>query len=159
MSEHTPTFTIDLSELPDSLALLQRFYEANGYAFDDSGALPAFHRGKAGAGWYSSDMSQLQTTVVVQKSPESIQLQYRVDVKGQRLSDEDKAFWQKEARSAEKFLRHPDRSPDDLRPGEAQRAEDVREDLRRRGLWAATLIFLLILTVGILSERLGIHLF
>lgn len=132
MATHETSFTITgpFAAGEDApLARAARFYEANGYTCvardgDDAGARTAT-RGRPGAGWTSSDMTTLHTVVTITEAPEALELAYVVDVTGQRLSDEDRRFFEREAKAARAYLRGKHEAPMDLREAERQRAEGI----------------------------------
>lgn len=159
MTEHVLAYNIELFEDDDDKAATQRlveFYLHNGYALSEGQDQPlSFHRGKAGAGWWSSDMARLQTEIVAQQTGPSLTLNYSVEVKGQRLTDVDRAFWKREARAAEQFILQEIEEPLDLRPKEAARAKKVQEKLRSRGKWAGIAAFLIVAALGVITERMG----
>lgn len=155
MSLHEPDFSIPVDD-PEWLNRLKEFLLANGYA-EGADAL-VFTRGQEGASWYSSDMSKLRTRLQVHQEPETIRLSYAIQIKGQRLTEEDKAFWEKEAEFARTYLQGSAEKPRDLRSEEALRARRVTEDLRRQGLWAASVVFFIIFVGTIVVDRLGLPL-
>ncbi len=159
MTEHELLYDIELSEDDDKEAATQRlvaFYLHNGYTLPDGQDQPfSLQRGRAGAGWWSSDMAQLQTVLAVQPSGSTLELKYSVEVKGQRLTDVDRSFWQREARAAERFVLQEIEEPLDLRPKEAARAKKIQEKLRSRGKWAGVAVFLIVAALGVITERMG----
>lgn len=90
----------------------ERFFDTNGYTLesiqeDAQGVFlgAKFERGKRGNGWWSSDMSELHARVELLLTPEDeLRLSYTVDVRGQHLSAEDRAFWKSESAEALRYI-------------------------------------------------------
>lgn len=136
MAEHLYTHEIDeAAGREDALARLAAFYEANGYEVThyEGGAarLASYRRGKEGAGWWTNDMTELETVVDVEPVGDGrgLRLRYRVDVTGQRLKDEEREVWRREATAAAACVGGG--APQDLRPGEAARVQELE-----RRMWA-----------------------
>lgn len=140
MATHEISFTITGPFSAEATPLLDaalRFYEANGYTIEgevegegeaegeggDGRAIVA--RGRAGAGWTSSAMTALRTVVTIVAVSDALELAYVVDVTGQRLSDEDRQFFEREAKAARAYLRGKHEAPLDLRDAERARAEEI----------------------------------
>ncbi|MBA2663693.1 MAG: hypothetical protein H0U74_15500 [Bradymonadaceae bacterium] len=152
---------IRMESAPDSDALeaLLGFYAINGYEHaviavqegEDAGSIRLV-RGKPGAGWYSSEMTELFTELEVLSDESGVRLSYVVDVKGQRLSDADRGFWRMEARCAEKVVRG-EAGAEDLRPAERKRVSSALGSMYMRSIMAAVffvVIVLLLIFFGIL---------
>lgn len=130
---HEPTHIIEAEFGEDPLAKAWEFYELNDYAIDDPTQLLqdpivtlSVERGKRGSGWFSSDMTQLHNrAVLTQTSPTHIDVSYCVDVRGQVLSDDDRAFWTQELAALQEALCE-DAPLRDLVPQERERASERR---------------------------------
>lgn len=157
MENHRPTFTIESDDPLGARAHLRDFLLANGYEAIDESPLTLI-RGKKGASWFRSDMSRLHTHLSIEEAARGLTLSYCVEVRGQRLTEDDKRFWHREVDHARAYLLEPDQSPRDLRPEEALRAERLTEDLRRQGIFAAIVVFLTIFAGVIVADRLGLPL-
>src|SRR5690554_4049976 len=99
----------NIAAIDDPVELLIDFYLGNGYDFDtqrpstdtsdadDADELTAeatrFVRGKRGNGWWSSNMTELHTQLVIQAREDAIEIAYTVDVSGQILKENERAFW------------------------------------------------------------------
>ena len=155
MSHYEETFSIDIGDDVDTpVKTLCEFYLHNGYEADSGdGPQPVLRRGESGAGWLSSKMTDLATTVTIEEG-DDIELKYHVDTTGQHLTDEDRAFWTTEAQAAESYLRG-DRGLTDMRPLEKKRVKELRGELRSVGLWAMAIVFVTVFVVGIIGDRLG----
>lgn len=156
MSFHEASYELDCPDGPAPLDRLTIFYEANGYEASGSDDLRIFRRGKPRAGWFSSKMTDLEAEVRVEFTEEKIDLYLKVNIQGQRLTDEDRAFFGKEVEAAEKFLLSDDEKPRDLRPHEALRAKQATADLRRSGNQLAIFLFIVIVLFGLLANYLGL---
>ena len=146
-------------EIPDDVADAHRrlhdFFVHNGYTTDDDSARPLIMtRGTRGASWWSSNMTELQTRVTLVAEPPA-KLTYQVEATGQILSDEDRAFWKREARAAEAYLLGRGELVD-LRRQEAQRSRKVAGEHRKLALQATLLVFLTVFVLGVLADRLGL---
>lgn len=148
---------------------LTEFYRANGYELvdveggspEDSGApekgsraknrTAEFKRGEPSAGWWSSNMTHLPTTVRARHTSEGVEIEYKVDASGQHLTSDDRNFWERELRAAANYLRNPSRRPRDLRHEEAKRAEQLRRRMLSYGIWGAIFAFVLIVVVKLLT--------
>ena len=138
MATHEISFTITGPFSPQAdppLDAARRFYEANGYAATEGGGdegggdggerRVVVSRGRVGAGWTSSDMTALRAVVTIVAASDALELAYVVDVTGQRLSDEDRQFFEREAKAARAYLRGKHEAPLDLRDAERARAESI----------------------------------
>lgn len=130
-------------EHDDPLMRLLRFYEANHYTLDDprqSAAKPIVEldmtRGKAGAGWMTSDMTRLHAKVSLRlEEDEEVLIRYKVDTTGQVLKEHDRSFWTQELEAAQDFLKSAeDQEPADLTLQESSRAQDIRKGSLSLGL-------------------------
>ena len=140
-------------EHPDRL--VKQFYQTNGYeAVPQADDLLQLRRGKKRAGWWTSNMTELWCQVTVKQSPQSLQLSYEVDTSGQILSDEDRAFWDREVAALKSFL-HEGGEPVDLRAQEATRANSVTGEHRKLGLKATAMVFLIVSILAIAADRFG----
>lgn len=151
MSDYHFTHRIDARQevrASDPTRTLVEFFEANGYSLDaasePSSNSKTLTRGEAGAGWWSSNMTELRASVEIRSEADAILLDYRIDVTGQHLTEADRTFWKREAEAAEAHLDHPDRSPRDLRPAETERAQKIHGTMLTYGIWGAILMFLVI---------------
>jgi hypothetical protein len=130
---HEPTHLIEAELGDDPLAKAWEFYELNDYTIDDPIQLLqdpivtlSVERGRRGSGWFSSDMTQLYNrAVLTQTSPTCIEISYCVDVRGQVLSDGDRAFWTQEIAALQEVLCE-DAPLRDLVPQERERASARR---------------------------------
>lgn len=150
----------NIAEVDDPLGLLADFYRGNGYDYDTSdlssetredGEIPpplVLSRGKRGNSWWSSNMTELHTRVVIQKQDETIQIAYAVEVTGQILKDVERAFWKLERQAAEQYLRDPSKPIKDLRIQETARADEKSNSFLSFGLWGAVAIFMFIIFLG-----------
>lgn len=156
MSHHEETFAIDAADDDGGQRLLE-FYRHNGYSVvdNDRGQAPwTLERGTDGASWWSSNMTKLKTRITIDRSEGGYAVTYRINTTGQHLTDDDRAFWRREASTAEDVL-HDRRSIVDLRPREADRAEALKMEYRSFGLRAAVIIVVTIVITGIVGSHLG----
>lgn len=109
-------------------------------------------RGKSGSGYFTSNMSELPTTLTLQLERNSLRLEYVVDTSGQFLREEEREFWRKEARALEAFVRG-EGGMLDIADEERTRAQAARGDLLTMGLWAAGIVFVLIFIAGVILFR------
>lgn len=150
-----------LDGIDDPVGLLIDFYQGNGYTFDphspasgdasgmdESGEPTRLVRGKRGNGWWSSNMTELHTQVVIRPRQDALEIAYTVDVTGQILKDEERAFWTRERQAAEKYLREPSAQIPDLRIGETARANKKSKSFFSFGLWGGVAIFMIIIFLG-----------
>jgi|SRR5690554_38888 len=148
-------------EIDDPVGLLIDFYLGNGYDFDphapqsdpsnteeQSSEPTRLVRGKRGNGWWSSNMTELHTQVVIQPREDALEIAYTVDVSGQILKDEERAFWTRERQAAEKYLREPSALVPDLRIIETARADKKSNSFFSFGLWGGVVIFMIIIFLG-----------
>lgn len=155
MSHFEETISIDVPDGAVSpVERLSTFYRHNGYGPDGDDVDHIFVRGESGAGWLSSKMTDLATELTIEVGDKTIVLTYRVETTGQHLTDEDRAFWKREADAAESYLRG-DEELLDLRLLEEERAKNLRSELRGVGLWAMGIVFVIVFVVGIVGDRLG----
>lgn len=158
MSVHERTFQFRLGDSVDApLGRLQEFLECNGYSrTDDNAAGEAhFRRGRPAASWFASDMSRLYTEVAATVTDGQLQLDYRITTTGQHLTDADRQFWKTEAHKAQEVINQG--APlVDLRPAEASRARDVTGEYRRTALWAAFIVFSMVVFLGLVADWFGI---
>ena len=137
----------------------EAFFLANGYTRLEPGAGGEAWRGtrgRVGAGWRVSDMTQLHATVavVVGEAGEGT-LRHEVEVRGQRLSREDVAFWEREARLARAYMEGGEGEPKDLRPSERKRAERVRAHFVKLAMRGALTSFVVVSILGVMMVRMG----
>ena len=148
--------TLDLHESvsteagDDVLEKLQEFYRANGYEIsaggDDDTVLMT--RGESGSGWWSSNMTELASTVTLVSRGATVEIHYDVDVSGQYLTDEDRTFWSNEIAKAKKYAMGGLEKPTDLRKAEEQRADKGFSSRIYVGIWGAFLIAVVIIMLG-----------
>lgn len=151
----------------DPLDVLAEFYRDNGYDYaadttsqvesapdaeGSDGEVLVFQRGRESAGWWSSNMTELSTRVELARQGDAIEISYQVDVTGQHLTEEDRQFWRHEIAAAVDHLRHPSRSPRDLRHEESKRAERIRRRMLSYGIWGAILAFLLVVLLDMMAS-------
>lgn len=105
-------------------------------------------RGRHDTGWWSSDMTKLHAEVTAVYRSDSLEIDYEVDVSGQRLTEDDRAFWDRELDAAAEYVMHPHRTPRDLRHEEAKRAEELRRRMLTYGIWGAIIAFFLVIAVN-----------
>lgn len=156
----------------DPVRLLLEFYLANGYRLvERDGAQPAatdaddpaqvpdtqglasarLERGKAGNGWWTSNMTELHTVVDIAVDDDAIMLNYEVDTSGQMLNDVERAFWQRELEWASRYAQGKIEEPVDLREREEKRAKEQSDNLVSIGLWGAVAIFMVIVALGFMG--------
>lgn len=158
MSFHEEVFHLNIDPVADGiLELITAFYTQNGYikeSEDEAEGRAVFIRGKSSAGWWSSDMTNLHTVVTVSIKRTQARLDYRVNITGQRLLDEDREFWKKEARALAATVEQGAEIVD-LRPEEARRAEALAKNMRKSGVWYGFAIFLTIIIAFLVANFLG----
>lgn len=150
----------------DPVGRLLEFYMANGYRVvdrqragldsdqaDEDAPLQqaSFERGRAGAGWWTSNMTELHTRVEVEFAEERVRLSYKVDTSGQVLNEIERAFWRRELQAARRYMLGETSEPRDLREDEAQRAKKQKGNLLSMGLWGAVAIFVFIVFLGFIG--------
>ena len=128
MGTHRETRSIETNEELefDPLELAQEFYEANGYDLDATAEVEdgvVLTRGKAGNGWWTSDMTELHASVRVLRRHTALMVTSEVDTSGQHFVEEDVAFWSRELDALERYVRGEDEMPEDLRGDEGARAK------------------------------------
>ncbi len=155
MSTYERTHRIEgIADVDDAVERLVEFYRHNGYKVADrADDTVQFRRGRPRGGWFSSEMTQLQTTVHAEPGDDTLSLEYTVDTSGQWLTDEDRQFWSREAEAAEACVNGAD--PVDLRDDERQRAGDVTSEIRRTGLQAMFIIVILVVGVMLVAHLMG----
>jgi hypothetical protein len=171
----------DLSEIDDPMRRLVEFYLANGYRLserngefasegvasegvasegvasevgspeDSSPTHVRFVRGKAGNGWWSSNMTELHTHVDLARDDETVRVAYEVDTTGQILTEVERSFWQRERQFAERYLRGSTDAPHDLRAEETDRADEKSRGFLSFGISAAIAVFMIIIFLGFLG--------
>ncbi|MFP4600296.1 MAG: hypothetical protein ACLFVJ_18725 [Persicimonas sp.] len=167
MAQHQETAGFDGPFADDDpVGRLLEFYMANGYrvvdrqragrdaeATDEDAALQmaSFERGRAGAGWWTSNMTELHTRVVVELADERVRLSYNVDTTGQMLNEVERAFWRRELQAARRYMLGEASEPRDLREDEAQRAQKQKGSLLSMGLWGAVAVFVFIVFLGFIG--------
>ena len=156
MSYHQASYELSLPDDSPALERLAIFYEANGYEVSGEDDERVFRRGKPKAGWFSSDMTDLETEVHVRITDVGIDLTLKVDIRGQRFTDKDRAFFHDEVEAAEEFLMGDQEKPRDLRPQEALRAKKANEELRSAGNQLAMFLFIMIILFGVIASFLGL---
>lgn len=158
MAFHEETFHLDIDEdIAGVPEVITAFYTHNGYiteSADEAAGKYIFVRGKTGAGWWSSNMTELHTAVTVEISATKATIDYRINISGQRLLDEDRAFWKKEARALAASVEQGAELVD-LRPQEALRAQNLAKDLRSSGLWYGVAAFVAIMVALFVANFLG----
>lgn len=148
------TFSIEAPDDVDEVRpVLREFFAHNGYTAVDDTPM-TLRRGRRGAGWWSSNMTDLHTELVIDAGDDPIRLRYEVDTAGQILSEEDRAFWRREAEAAEQFLHQRDELVD-LREAEKKRAKEVQSEHRRLGLVAMVIVFLVVFASTFTAEHLA----
>ncbi len=156
MSIHDPKFRLGFTD-DDSLDRLVAFLEHNGYQqAPGDGPDVLLTRGNERAGWFSSNMSKLGTELRLRQKEDHTEAKYVVDIRGQRLTDEDQKFWRREINAAEAYALNPDAELKDLRPTEAKRADAITDDLRRKANRVGFAICIGILVLGILATHCGV---
>lgn len=150
------SYTIEIDpECEHPARLVKEFYETNGYQIVEEPDHPLLlQRGKAGAGWWTSNMTKLWCQVTVEPQPQTLVLAYEVDTSGQILSDDDRAFFEREVEALRSFLDEPN-GPIDLRDQEQHRAQSVTGEYRRLALKATVLVFLLVSIIGLVAAQFG----
>ena len=128
MGTHRETRSIETnSELElDPLELAQEFYEANGYDLDAAAEVEdgiVLTRGKAGNGWWTSDMTELHANVRDLRRHTALMVTSEVDTTGQHFVEEDESFWSRELDALGRYVRGDDQVPKDLRVEEGTRAK------------------------------------
>lgn len=143
--------TIETSEPRTAAERLQTFYEGNGYGLDivtDQDDTTVLTRGESGSSWWSSNMTELHSRVRLVERDDALELHYEVDVSGQYLTDEDRAFWEREIEAAVQFATGGLDKPTDLRKAETQRADKGFGERISLGIWGAVFIAIFILILG-----------
>lgn len=106
-------------------------------------------RGEEGAGWWSSEMTRLATTLTIDSTADAIRFDYRVDVRGQRMTREECDYWAREVRSAGRYLADEGELVD-LRQIEADRARNARHGRLRYGFCLAAVLFVVLFILQLL---------
>ena len=151
-------FSIELPEgLDEPHKTLREFFVHNGYSVvKDNDDWPlSLKRGKAGAGWWSSNMTDLLTELNIERNGETLDVTYHVDTTGQLMSDEDRAFWPSEVRAAERYL-HGKGELVDLRDGEAKRVKKLEREHLRIGMWGAAIVFVFVFGFVLVVNRFSL---
>lgn len=142
----------------DPVSRLLEFYLANGYRIverqaetgDDAAPLTSLRveRGRAGAGWWTSNMTELHTEVEVERDGDTVHVSYTIDTSGQLLNEIEEGFWGREINSARRYACNDSGEPRDLRKEEARRAEHQNDELMSIGLWGAIGVSIVIVVLG-----------
>ena len=109
-------------------------------------------RGEKWAGLLSSNMSALPTIVTVSLSGNVMRVDYVVTTTGQLLSDEEREFWKREARSLEAYVKGSGELLS-VASMEADRALTARRARLGSGLWVAAVVFVVVFIVGVILAR------
>lgn len=91
-------------------------------------------RGKAGRGWFSSNLTELQTAVDIRLQGNKLLVEYVVDTTGQHLWENERTFWAREQKALEKFVLGDAALPNFVQ-SERSRASEVRREMVVMGLW------------------------
>ena len=110
-----------------------------------------FARGESGAGWWTSNMTELGAELHIERDGDTIHLSYRVDISGQVLNEKEEGFWRRELDHARRYCKGEDDEPRDLRPAEAKRADNVKNSFRSTGIWAGVAVFFAIVALALLG--------
>ncbi len=148
----------------DPVFRLLDFYLANGYRVverrpatdaDESDSAPLagarVERGRAGAGWWTSDMTELHTEVDIARDGDRLNVAYTVDTSGQILNEVEQGFWGREIKAAQRYACGDADTPRDLRETEARRAENQKDELMSMGLWGAIGVFVALVLLAFLG--------
>jgi hypothetical protein len=107
-------------------------------------------RGTPGRGWFSSNLTELQTRVTLRLQGNSVRVTYAVDTTGQHLWDDEKSFWKTEAKALERFV-VGEGNLANIAEGEKERASKLRRDFVMMGFWigaiVAIVLFLALVTL------------
>lgn len=154
-----------VEELAAWIERLRRFYLANGYELErEQGAqgdlAPSrlvMRRGAERAGWWSSDMTELLARVDISQAAggEQLSLVYRVDVRGQVLSEQDQGFWERELEAAQAFAAGDREQPRDLREEEAERARGRTRETMSSAVRGFVIAFMVLFVAALLLHRVG----
>ncbi len=142
---------------------LVAFYEVNGYtlieptdlATGDSLEAPKqirMMRGKKGASFWSSDMTELYAELTIEASEDAVKIDYDVETTMQHFTEDDRAFWKKEASHAEKFLTGKVDQPIDWRGNESARAEQLQRDIVFLGLKLMILTMVVVFVIAVVAN-------
>ena len=154
-------------ELAAWIERLRRFYLANGYELEreqgggaddeDGPSRLVMRRGAERAGWWSSDMTELLARVDISRASGGGQLSliYRVDVRGQVLSEQDRAFWERELEAAQAFAAGDREHPEDLRQEEGERARGRSRETMSSAGRGFVIAFLVLFVAALLLQRVG----
>lgn len=131
---------------------LHLFFERNGYtkASDDRDPVE-FTRGTKGAGWWTSTMTELHSTVTIVSSESGLNLGLLVDTTGQHMTDDDRDFWRRELDTAVAFALSEHENPLDMRVAEGLRVQKGVSRRRRFGIWGALTLGFIIVALGLLG--------
>jgi hypothetical protein len=100
-----------------------------------------YARGSMGAGWWSSDQSDLRSLVAIYLREDDIEAQWAVDTSGQWLTEDDEHFWDREADHARRAVQGDISEFPDFRAREERRSDQISRNTIRTGLLAALLAF------------------
>ncbi len=159
----------------DPFERARHFYEANGYVVeseqerldDTDAATPGeverlvLQRGEKGAGWWSSNMTDLLARVDVRRTQDGgVGVVCRVDITGQIMKEPDEAFWRREVDAAAAYIvgevEDPQAPPRDLREEESARAAETFRGTLRTGLRGSILAFLVLCALLLVLYRIGL---
>lgn len=137
MAEHKSTSRIPIpEECEHPMDELKIFFRTNRYALeseDEEEGKAVLVRGQKGKGFWTSDLTVLPTRLELELMDEFIWARYEVDTSGQRLTDEDRSFWTREATAAITFLETGETV--NLVQVERDRADQIRADFARKGVF------------------------
>jgi hypothetical protein len=106
-------------------------------------------RGKKGASIWSSDMTELLAQLTLEEVDAGISISYEVETTMQHFTDDDRAFWTREATHAQKFLTGKVDQPIDWRGNESARAEQLQRDILFLGLKLMMLTMFIVFVIAV----------
>ncbi len=92
-------------------------------------------RGKAGGGWWTSNMTELHVTARLTLRHTALMVTCEVDTTGQHFTEDDVAFWRGELDAAADYVRGEDLMPRDLRDDESMRSSSRSRSSVATGLY------------------------
>jgi len=165
MGEYHRKLSLDGVAQEEFMCCVDRFYLQNGYhvlpneqedGVDKSRA--CYQRGKRGAGWWTSNMTELFSEVVASFDEDTScgAVELTVDTTGQMLSEDDRAFWEAELAALQAHVLGSDAEPKDLRKRERKRSKKGKRATLQKSAYGFLLAFVVLFMVMLLLHRIGL---
>ena len=153
MAEIKTSCTIPIpDECEEPLEELEIFFRTNKYKTESSDEVKLIlARGEKGKGFWTSDLTVLPTKLELELFDGKVVARYTVDTSGQFITEDERGYWNREALAAVKFLETG--QPTNLAEEERNRADQVRNDFARKGLWLGAIVAFFLFVAMIILLR------